>query len=88
MGNQVLYPHIQNYAYGDPVRIWESPYAYGQGSLNYSHMGIPVRITKLCAYWEQHIRKINGVLWCAIHTLGDQDTMFVACDSILVCVFI
>jgi hypothetical protein len=27
-----------------------SPYAYGDGSLKSSHMGIPVRIMKLCAY--------------------------------------
>ena len=57
---------------GIAVRIWESPYAYGQGSLNYSHMGIPVRITKLCAYWEQHIRHVVwGIPTWNIHHLTD-----------------
>jgi hypothetical protein len=50
---------------GIAVRIWGSSCAYGQGSLKYLHMGIPVRITKLCAYWEQHI-----------HLLGVQDALF------------
>ncbi len=40
---------------GIAVRIWGSPYAYGQGSLTYLHTGILARITKLCAYWEQNI---------------------------------
>jgi hypothetical protein len=31
---------------GITIYIWGSPYAYGQGSLKYSHMGIPLRIMK------------------------------------------
>ena len=37
---------------GIAVCIWGSPYAYGQGSLKNSHMGIPLRIMKLCAYGD------------------------------------
>jgi hypothetical protein len=37
---------------GIAVHIWGSPYAYGQGTLKYSHAGIPNCITKLCAYWK------------------------------------
>ena len=34
---------------GIAVCIWGSPYANEQGSLKYSHMGIPLHIMKLCA---------------------------------------
>ncbi len=34
------------------VCIWGSPYANVRGSLKSSHMGIPVRIMKLCAYGD------------------------------------
>ncbi len=37
------------YAYGD------SPYAYREEGRKFCIWGIPVRITKLCAHWEQHI---------------------------------
>ncbi len=37
---------------GIAVCIWGSPYANGHGSLKKLHMGIPVRIMKLCAYGD------------------------------------
>ncbi len=37
------------YAYGD------SPYAYEEEGQKFHIWGVPVCITKLCAYWEQHI---------------------------------
>ena len=37
---------------GNALRIQRFPYAYGRGSVKSSHLGIPVRITKLCAYGD------------------------------------
>ena len=57
---------------GISIRIWGSPYAYGRGLLKYSHMGITVRITKLCAYWEQHIHVLGSLshqsIWVAVRS--------------------
>ena len=42
------------YAYGD------SPYAYGEEGRKFCIWGVPVCITKLCAYWEQHIHELGS----------------------------
>ncbi len=42
------------YAYGD------SPYAYGEEGRKFCIWGVPVHITKLCTYWEQHIHVLGS----------------------------
>jgi len=41
---------------GIAVCIWGSPYANGRGLLKSWHMGIPLRIMKLCAYGDTLLR--------------------------------
>ncbi len=40
------------YAY---ICILGLPYAYREGGQKFRIWGVPIRIMKLCAYWEQHI---------------------------------
>ncbi len=60
--HKILLQRVTNGKIADPSRTWspyaygDSPYAYGEGGQKFHIWGVPVRITKLCAYWGQHIR--------------------------------
>ncbi len=49
-----LTPICKSMHMGIAVRIWGTPYAYRQGLLRICIWGVPVRIMKLCPYWDLH----------------------------------
>ncbi len=65
--HKILLQRVTNGKIADPSRTWspyayrDSPYTYGEGGQKLCIWGVPICITKLCAYWEQHIH-VHGSL--------------------------